>query len=481
MLRTGASHRGRRVTITALALVALALSAGATEAAAKPSFSTSPALSPGFSWGASDYVVRCAGNPVAVNVKLSSGWQGKVGSSGYRSASFSSSRPLSAGKSFTVAFRRSSGGKSRRFYVRCLPDDFPNYVLDVVKPRGPRFFIMQTTGGYAAIIDRNGAPVWWVKATGNPDNAELLPDGRLAWAAVPNPVQQFGDYQIRTLKNKYVRTVKAGNGTATDIHEFLQLPNKNFLLAGQYKSSGLDASPFGGAANATVVNVQLQELKPSGKVVWKWNSGDHLGLDQTGTKWWSTFILGGGQPYDVSHWNSIDPAGKYYIVSFRHLDGIFAISRKTGNIAWKLGGAQTSKSLKVLNDPQGSYPFSGQHDARLLPDGTISLFDNNSTKGVPPRMVRYRLDLKKRTAKLIQSISDPEITNSICCGSARLLPNRYWLIDWGGTSTIGVYSPTGKRVFKFQTAAGFSYRANEVEPGALTYEQLRRAMDAINK
>jgi hypothetical protein len=470
----------RRMTLVALALV-VALGAGAAQAAAKPRFSTSPALSPGFSWDASDYVVRCAGNPVTVNVKVSGSWQGKVGSSGYRSSSFTVSRPLSAGKSFTVAFRRSGGGKSRRFYVRCLPDDFPNYVLDVVKPRGPRFFIMQTTGLYAAIIDRYGAPVWWVKATGNPDNAELLPDGRLAWAPVPNPVQQFGDYQIRTLKNKYVRTVKSGNDTATDIHELLQLPNKNWLLAGQYNTGGFNAQPYGGLANATAVGVKIQEITPSGNVVWEWGSNENIGLEETGSAWWPGFILGAGQPYDISHWNSVEPAGKYYFLSFRHLDAVYAISRKTGKVAWKLGGTQTSRSLKVLNDPQASYPFSGQHDARLQPDGTVSIYNNNTQLGIPPRVVRYRLDLKKRTAKLVQSISDPEIKNSICCGSSRLLPNGNWLIDWGGNGRIGVYSPKGKRLFKFETTVGFSYRANEVAPGALTYEQLRRAMNAIYK
>jgi hypothetical protein len=468
--------------MVAVALAAV-MGAAASQAAARPSFSTTPALSPGFSWGGTDYVVRCGSDPVQIQVKLSGSWQGKTGSSGYRSSSFSTSRSLTPGKSFTVTFRRSGGGKPKRFYVRCLPTDFPAYDLDVVKPRGPRFFIIQLNlGRYVAIFDRYGAPVWWAKATGAADNAELLSPGRLAWAPVQNPVAQAGDYEIRTLKNKYVRTVKAGNGYATDIHELLQLPNGNFLLAGQYNSTGNDATPYGGLANASAVNVQLQEIKPnSGKVVWKWNSGDYIGLEQTGALWWPTFILRGGQPYDISHWNSIEPAGKYYLVSFRHLDAIYAINRKSGKIAWKLGGTPTAKSLKILNDPRGAYPIAGQHDARLLPDGTVSIYDNTTVPaGIPPRMVRYRIDKKKRTAKLIQSISDPEVTNSICCGNARLLPSGNWLINWGGTGVLGIYRPNGKRLFKLTTPGEFSYRANPVPPGALTAEQLRRAMNAMN-
>ena len=86
-----------------------------------------------------------------------------------------------------------------------------------------------------------------------------------------------------------------------------------------------------------------------------------------------------------------------------------------------------------------------------------------------------------RTAKLIQSISDPEVTNSICCGNARLLPSGNWLINWGGTGVLGIYRPNGKRLFKLTTPGEFSYRANPVPPGALTAEQLRRAMNAMNR
>jgi hypothetical protein len=466
-------------------MVALAaattLGAVATQAAARPSFSTTPALSPSFLWDASDYVVRCTGDPVHIRVKVSGKWQGKTGASGYRSSSFGVDRRLTAGTSFVVSFRGSGGGKPKRFHVRCLPPDFPAYESDVVKPRGPRFFVMQLPRGYVAIYDRHGVPVWWIKADGSPYNAELLPDGGLAWAPIALSTLRAGDYEIRTLKNKLVRTVKAANGYQTDQHELLQLANGNFVLAGWVYNSGVDTTPFGGASNATLVGVQVQELTPSGKIVWKWNSTDHIGLEQTGSGWWPQFILPGGPLYDVSHWNSVEPAGPYYLLSFRHLDAVYAISRKSGKIAWKLGGTRTARSLTILNDPQGSYPFSGQHDARLLPDGTLSIYDNNTLLGKPPRVVRYRLDPTKRTAKLIQSISDPEVTNSICCGSARLLPSGNWLINWGGTGVVGGYSAKGERFFKLTTPGAFSYRANPVPPGALTARQLRRAMDAINR
>src|SRR6185295_8007547 len=140
--------------------------------------------------------------------------------------------------------------------------------------------------------------------------------------------------------------------------------------------------------------------------------------------------------YDVPHWNSIEPHGNAVIASFRQVDAVYKINKATGNIVWKLGGSTTPRSLTVLGDPR-SYPLGGQHDARLLPDGTLSIFDNRTylTNG-QPRVVQYSIDQVARTATLVGSITDPNIPLSYCCGSARQLPNQDWLINWGRASKI---------------------------------------------
>jgi hypothetical protein len=74
-----------------------------------------------------------------------------------------------------------------------------------------------------------------------------------------------------------------------------------------------------------------------------------------------------------------------------------------------------------------------------------------------PRAVRYRIDEQKRTATLIESISDPEARSSHCCGSARRMGNGNWLIDWAPTM-IGGYTPAGRRTFRLALASDYSYR-----------------------
>ena len=83
-----------------------------------------------------------------------------------------------------------------------------------------------------------------------------------------------------------------------------------------------------------------------------------------------------------------------------------------------------------------------------------------------PRAVRYRIDQAAGTATLLQSISDPDVPVSYCCGSARLLPNQDWLIDWGqgslqGTGRLGDMS-------RMATVNG------RVPPGATTVRRLMR-------
>ena len=166
-------------------------------------------------------------------------------------------------------------------------------------------------------------------------------------------------------------------------------------------------------------------------------------------------------------------------MSFRNLDAVYEINRTTGNIVWKLGGTATPQSLTVLSDPYGSYPLGAQHDARRLPDGTISIHDNFTYQNRGPRAVRYQIDPQAKTATLVESVSDPDAASSQCCGSARKLPSGGWLIGWGRTPVggpvnrfIGGYNSSGQRIFELQLPYGFFYRAFPVPSGALTADRL---------
>lgn len=189
-------------------------------------------------------------------------------------------------------------------------------------------------------------------------------------------------------------------------------------------------------------------------------------------------LPGGGTAYDPVHMNSLELSGATLVFSARHADAVYAVDRGTGAVVWKLGGTPSPESLAFVGDPYGG--FGGQHDARILPDGTLTLHDNGTGLGRPPRAVRYRLDLAARTATLVEQITDPSVTASACCGSARRLDDGHWLVAWGSNPLVAEYAPDGTRVMELAFATGFSYRANPVPAGAVTAGQLRVAMDAMH-
>ncbi len=473
----------RLVLITFLMASVILVAQGSVAAAAassRPHLTVDPAgtLTPHFRWKVADYAVRCGGSRADVSVKGAKGWRARTGSGDYRRGSFTA--PLAAdGKRTSVSFRRQGAKSVTRFNLRCLPEDFPNYEFSRVAAGGPSFFVIQLGKHYAAIFNRDGVPVWWYRASGEPDNAQILPDGTIAFDPVDEATFQTGNYEIRTLKGRLLRTIRGANGSTADVHEIQLLPNGNYLIGAQ-QTYPADTSAYGGSANSSAIGIVIQELTPAGKVVWSWKSEDHIDLAETG-RWWDRTDLD-PDPYDVVHWNSAEPVGKkFMILSFRHLDAVYEINRKTGDIVWKLGGTPTPESLDVRNDPLGDYPLGGQHDARIQPDGTITVHDNGTGLGRPPRAVRYRIDPAKGTARLVQSIEEPEVPSSFCCGSARRIDGGDWLIGWGGVGLIGGYDAAGDRLFDLQLDVGFSYRANPVADGLVTSRDLRKAMDAIVK
>ncbi len=133
----------------------------------------------------------------------------------------------------------------------------------------------------------------------------------------------------------------------------------------------------------------------------------------------------------------------------------------------------------MLDDPQGAYPFSGQHYARILSDGTLTLHDNNSQFINYPRAVRYRIDTTAKTAQLIEQVTDPNVTSSNCCGSAARLDDGSWLMSWGFNPIVTEFGPDGTRHFELTFAGGFSYRVAAVPTGTLSIAALRAGMDAM--
>ena len=163
-------------------------------------------------------------------------------------------------------------------------------------------------------------------------------------------------------------------------HEFLLLGENHYLVSGYYghKVDGIPNAPAGVQLASSV----LQEVK-DGVVVFEWESTDHPELYEQAEEG-NTYSTTGWSDY--VHFNSIevDPRDGNFVASFRNLNTIMKIDRRTGQILWRFGGRADDFGLTPNQTPQG------QHSARILADGSMIYFDNNTTcGGVVPKLPRF--------------------------------------------------------------------------------------------
>jgi hypothetical protein len=476
-----AGRQRARVLAASLALAGAGLLGMGDRAQAAPppgkvSFSSAPAFTPSFSPGIYDYVVRCQDGSVMVHGQSSGGWEWAINNGPFRAGNFVELVPLGSGRAFVITVRRAGLPQRFRYHVRCLPNSFPGYTFTRYGPVSPRYFaatrdFTPEAQQYGMIFDNHGVPIWWIHRQVH--GLRVLPDGNLLWnnhAVMPNR------WEVRRLDGSLVRILNAV-GRRADGHDLQFMANGDHLVGAYVRRDHVDTSAYGGSSDASVVQTELQQVSPDGQRVWRWRSWEHISLAETSPHRWPWAIDHG---YDIEHWNSIQPAGNSVIASFRHLDAVYKIRKSTGNIVWKLGGTRTPKSLTVKNDSRNP-TFGAQHDARLLPDGTLTVFDNRTNVAQPkPRLVRFRINEQAKTATVLEAITDPVVSASQCCGSARRLENGQWLVSWAANNNpIGGYNPNGSRTFLLEFGSHFSSRAQPVPAGAVSALELRQGMRAM--
>ena len=441
--------------------------------------STTPGLFPlAFDRTVDDYAIKCLGAPVEVSASVAPGYSVSIDGAAPATGTVQATVPLGENQEFEVTVFRADG--SHRYYVRCLPSDFPAWeYTQLKKPSHEDYVVVPTLGAssgrYVVIFDGHGVPVWWYQTAATPYDAKVLPDGKIGWTRDPTTIE------IRDLDGTLDRSIQHTGDLSPDIHELQELPNGNLILIAYSVRQHVDLTAFGGGPDDSVYDGVIQEVDPQGNVVWEWNTKDHITLAETG-RWYALAASHASEGRDIVHMNAVEPDGENAVlISLRHTDAVYKIDKTTGEVIWKLGGTPTPQSLTVLDDPFGAYPFGGQHDVRLQPDGTITVHDNNSELGLPPRAVRYEIDEADHTAKLLEEVTDPLAPSSYCCGSARRSADGSWLMSWGSRSLVTEFNAAGERTFRLEFGGTlFSYRAVSVPDGLLSPGQFRAGMDSMH-
>jgi hypothetical protein len=453
-------------------------------------------LSPTFDASVHDYAMRCAAgsNSVTFTVGAPTGVTLSVATAAGSSEITPGTVTLALTEDDAAIFSASAGGTSAAYWVRCLPHDFPSITLTRYTGAGsatPGYYLFGNTivasgeSGFAIVTDGNGTPVWYRRSTGGAINTDLLDTSSISYTAPLGPVgfgaSPNGHYDVFHLDTGATESVQASPGP-TDHHELRELPNGDRMLFAYPLVSGVDLTgleSFG--ANQTIADCVIQEVDPTGAVVWQWTASDHID-PVTESTWPQTDTINGQTIVDVFHCNSIDVnAAGDLLVSFRHADAVFYIARATGTVLWKLGGAAASKDdaqlLTITSDPETA--FYRQHDARFLPNGDVSLFDDHTAMSGAARGVEYALDFEEATATPMWQYSGAAA--SAAMGSFRRYADGSSLVGWGlgGTRVLSEVDASGNLLLDVAFGAGdYSYRAVKVPLGAVDIGRLRATAGA---
>lgn len=360
--------------------------------------------------------------------------------------------------------------ETRSFESR--PDLAPPVIdVAVADPAGDDlFFLAPKQAGAqtgALIVDGEGEVVW------SQPNERAVADFRvqtyrgepvLTWyEGTSKGGYGEGEFVIADSSYEEVARVRAGNGLAGDLHEF-ELTDEGTALVLAYVLEPADLSAVGGPTEGYQLDNVVQEVDvATGEVLFEWSAADHVPMEDTYSELVPDAAATDDErdedgteefPFDWFHVNSVTADGDVLLVSARNTHAVYAVDRRTGALRWTLGGRSSDFRL------EDGARFAWQHHARRLPDGTISLFDNQAA---PPLAERSRglvlsLDEQAGTARVAREWAHTEDVLAGSQGNLQVLDDGGAVVGWGSEGRVTHYDPHGQVVFDATWHPADSYR-----------------------
>jgi hypothetical protein len=346
--------------------------------------------------------------------------------------------------------------------------------------------------------DRAAGDVFTTNGPGPGQYGPLIyaPDGRLVWfdalpkgEAAENLTEQtyegrrvltwwrghvlslgFGQGEDIVMNSRYetIARVAGGNGLKADLHDFQIAPHQIAYVTA-YNPIHCDLTSIGGAAGGSIVDTAIQQVDmKTGLVRWEWHSLDHIGAAESEVE-----APAGPTPWDYFHINSIEPESDgNLLISARSTWAGYLLEGSTGKVLWRLGGNKSSFKMGA------GTRMAWQHDARVLPNGDLSFFDDGANPPIhhQSRGLVIKLDLKTHRAQLAAAYEhvNPRLL-AASQGNMQTLANGNTLLGYGGVAAISEFAKDGSLLFdahqpydmSFYRAFRFPWSARPTIPPAL--------------
>jgi Arylsulfotransferase (ASST) len=340
-------------------------------------------------------------------------------------------------------------------------------VVDVTvpatNPSAGDIFITSATGpgqDGPMILEPNGALVWFKPVPSGVSTTDLRVqqfEGKPVltwWEGQIIDGHGRGDDYIYNSAYEPVAPVHAGNGLQADLHEFDLTPQGTALISA-YEPIHANLSSIGGSSEGLLNDCVVQEIDVrTGLVMFEWHALGHVPLSYS----YAPVPHESGTVYDYFHLNSIQPqADGDLLIGSRNTWAAYMINTAGGGTVWTLGGKHSSFTLG------SGVRFAWEHDAEVLPEGNVSIFDDEAS---PPesnqsRAIVVALNQAAHTATLARQLIHPGtriLTQSQ--GNAEGLPEDEEFVGWGEVGYASEFSAAGALDFDMHLPpGGSSYRA----------------------
>jgi hypothetical protein len=313
------------------------------------------------------------------------------------------------------------------------------------------FTLFSTMGGDRTyLVDMAGTVVhtWPV-----PDRSyrtfygHLLPNGNLFMLYLTPKVAMLGGSGIAVELDWDGQVVWSYEDSSLH-HDFCRRSNGNTLLicwgrlptdvAGRIQGGRANTEPVQG-----MIGDVIREVDPQGSIVWEWPA--HQALDPS-----VDILCPLHQRTEWTHCNSIDelPNGDI-LVSFRLIDTIAIVDRASGLFTFKWGPRQ-------LGHP---------HDATVLPNGNVLVFDNGWHQYGVLDSSRV-IEVEPATGNVLWQFSGSPSASFFAAhlGGAQRLPNGNTLICEGSTGRLFEVTPDRAIVWEYANPYTFPFREDIASP-----------------
>ncbi len=341
--------------------------------------------------------------------------------------------------------------------------------------QGEDFFITPTGDPetYAAgpeILNTKGQPVWFHAVPQGDAATDFRTQTYLGqpvltwWQGTESGGVGNGTDYIYNDRYQQIATVQAGNGLQADAHEFYITPWNTALITA-YEHTTANLTSIGGPADQAVVNGVVQEIDiATGKVLWQWNSAQHVPYSASE----QPLPASTSETWDWFHVNAIHlNTNGDFLIDARNTWATYDVDPHSGNVNWTLGGKDSSFKLQAAPgqtlDSAGEI-FAWQHDPEALGNGDYTFFDDEATIGAPElsysRAVTVNLNPWTKVATLLSSDNQPEGLSATSQGNAQTANTGDLIVGWGSLPYFSAFDPHGNLVFNAEFPTGVNtYRA----------------------